>query len=339
MTLPPVANMALVTLAISVIPVLFVLVNGAQTPLVFLACLNAGYLGVNRVALRTHALYPVATRPLVKDMVRALPMSGAFLAVVLGAHGYLIFGLAARASNAGIAQALYNTWPLFAMALMALSFRGAGRYRRIGMTMWMLSLAVGAGAALVVASKYQGPLWEQILADKATLLATLAIGLGAGAISALSALQFRMAKTMAETVISAEPALKDQQNGLEILLSLIIQQRALAPTIVIASVLAIAGGETVTWSVIPVTIGAAFLINTLIVLPWRKAITQTRQLALMNLIYIGPILSTFWLMGLDDTFLAHPQQQVLFGVGLALIVAGNLICACYRATAERPRSA
>ena len=146
--------------ASSVAPLLVSVSGAAQFPFLFTAGMQAGGLfGCLLFLLVCHR--PLLWDPRVRGalLVSVLRLDRRAIWFLLGTVSgldYALFAWSSRYVDVAVTTVLFETWPLFLVFLMALLYRGVGRYRRPTPALMLLLVVGFGGCALVVSSQHGG---------------------------------------------------------------------------------------------------------------------------------------------------------------------------------------
>ena len=336
----PVLNMLCVCLVISLIPVVFHVMDGVSVPFTFIACLNTGYLIVNALTIVHYARVRPGFRPCDKAIRSALCKEPSMVLILLSALSYLLFAFTAGLTDTLIANTLLNTWPVFVIILLSFLYRKTSRYQPLTLGVLLVTPPALVGVLFVSTSGHVAT-WVEQPPSLTEIVIGVLLGLLAAAITAFSTLQFKIASDLLPKIkrlLSTDSTHPIDDKTMEIYLSLHIQFCVLIPSILVAALMAMLVGERPDPLWVVILISLSTLINTFAVLPWRRAMIYTKKLSILNLVYLAPVLTTVWLVLIDETLLTTPMETTLFLTGLFLIVTGNLLSASWRTRFTGSRS-
>ena len=241
---------------------------------------------------------------------------------VLSGLDYALFVWSTRFIDISATTILFETWPLFMVLLMAVLYRGAGRYRRLNLVLVLL-LSVGfGGCALVIASQDGGvPGFSGRAGGVVAFGACLAV-CGSMAIS-MAACLFRWGSALAES-LPRNVGGKLEGDGVS------LEMFCVAVGIVISDVLSImlngsiglAFGESASLGILLAGCLGGVFIYALGSMCWRISNLTTSNLGTNALGYGAPVAALVLLWVFSQAQVARPG---LLAVGAAAVVASNVL--------------
>ena len=257
-------------------------------------------------------------------VVRRIPSRWIALSVA-GNLGYLPFAWAIRYVDLAVLAVLYELWAVFFVIYLSWLFRGAGRYRRLGLAA-VLSLCLAAGGSALAVASQQGDLG--LFARPWDAGVDLGIGVGLGLLTpatiALAAFGFRWGTERTAEMPEQTRYVSGGEKPAEAFFVIWALALGSIGAAVVSFVSGLAIGETITpWQTNSALIGGVFVTG-VAVIAIRRANLATTDLSVNSLAYLTGPLALLWLFAAGLSSVAWPLLLVL---GLLLIVSGNALMA------------
>ena len=321
------AYMLLAVLGFSAVPLLISL-GGREAPFLLTASLKAGaIIGASLFLVIFYRPLSFSTRTWAKigsSLVKApLRIGGRTiyspLPILLMAIAYFdhtFFALAVSYINVAIATVVYETWPIFLIALTALLFRGTKSYTITTFGIYSLSILVFAGFAFVVLSQaYELGLGETTLAQLLTASVFLII---APALAPLAAFGLRWGVDLGNS-LSGTSNTDDEDRSYQ-LFGVIMANIICLPAIFVA-------GRVYFQETIPTNIAVYAVVGGVVFLSvgniaWRTANLVTHDLGINTISYLTPVLGLIWLFLFSQVGVIRVDYLI---IGTAAILTANLL--------------
>ena len=324
---PAGAYMLLAVLGFSAVPLLISL-GGREAPFLLTASLKAGaIIGASLFLVVFYRPLSFSTRTWAKigsSLVKApLRIGGRTiyspLPILLMAIAYFdhtFFALAVSYIDVAIATVVYETWPIFLIALTALLFRGTKSYTITTFEIYSLSILVFAGFAFVVLSQaYELGLGETTLAQLLTGSVFLII---APALAPLAAFGLRWGVDLGNS-LSGTSNTDDEDRSYQ-LFGVIMANIICLPAIFVA-------GRVYFQETIPTNIAVYAVVGGVVFLSvgniaWRTANLVTHDLGINTISYLTLVLGLIWLFLCSQVGVIRVDYLI---IGTAAILTANLL--------------
>ena len=243
-----------------------------------------------------------------------------FLLGTVSGLDYALFAWSSRHVDVAVTTVLFETWPLFLVFLMALLYRGAGRYRRPTPALVLL-LVVGFGGCGLVVSSQHGGLGGVFGFGVHHLTLGVGLALLAALATSLSAYLFRWASAMSGALA---PYRGVSGGGVSLELFGVAVGMVVSDVFSISMNAVIGFGAGESLSFIPMMVGflGGILIYSLGSLAWRAANLLTSNLGVNALGYAAPLLALGLLWVFSRADVARLDYLV---VGAIALIAVNLV--------------
>lgn len=308
--------------ALSFIPLCLDLSGGADASLILNALWRLGW-SAGALAL-VCVLYPdLAFNPRIVAMLLRRAFSWHMLAMILNGAQMGLVAWGSGYVNIAVTAMMFYTWPLWQVFALALVYRGAGRFSRIGgRTIGVMTIGI-AGAVMVGLSE-RGGLGASV-SDGGVWL-DCALGLIASLLSAGAAVGLLWgtdaAREMRRKRLIAESDFKRAE--LFCAVHVIIIAGLICAMICVFG--GIAGGEieAIDFNLVLYALGGGFIVHSVGDFAWRKSALGAKNLAVMALGCCVPLgsLAALWAFGRVDV-----ARLDYLAIGVSLLVAANITMA------------
>ena len=311
--------------ASSAAPLLVSVLGASHFPFLFTAGMQAGGLfGCLLFLLACHRSLlcdPRVRGALLGSVLRLDRRAIWFLLGTVSGLDYALFAWSSRHVDVAVTTVLFETWPLFLVFLMALLYRGVGRYRTPTPALVLLLLVGFGGCGLVVSSQHGG--LDGFFGSAGVNHLALGAGLAllAALVTSLSAYLFRWASALSG-VLAPYRVVSGGGVSLELFGMAVGMVVSDVFSISMNAVIGFAAGESL--SFVPVMVGflGGILIYSLGSLAWRAANLLTSNLGVNALGYAAPLLALGLLWVFSRADVARLDYLV---VGAIVLIAVNLL--------------
>ena len=316
----PWVYMIIAVVSFSAVPVYFKLGNAEESPFLFTG------IWLCSVAIGTGTAIMLGKKtlllkPEVVGGIKSQCKSWLMLVSVLGQCGSVLFAVGLAFVDVSVAAILYETWPIFLMALMVFLFRGTDRYTRISAGTMLFVVIAFAGVAMVILGQSNtSPVLPKIGSDLSvprTLIGAILVLVAAGTWAAHSACTLKMGVLLAKK----HERLENIGAG-EIVFTVAMTCIALVVSGIVLCVIGLVMSETFSRHQMLYAVLGAILVDSIGAVAFRAANLKTKDLGLNALSYATPLVALAWLWALSILNVSHPDYLVIGAMG---IVASNLL--------------
>ena len=300
-------------------PVLFDLGGAAASPFLFTAIwLASTGIGVGLALLFTQRA--LLSKPSTIEGIRRHCATRLMAVAVATSCGLALFAAGLSFIDAVVAAVIFETWPMFHIAAMAMLFRGGTRYASISATTVIFALMAFAGVTLVIISQGGISATDKSVMDHLDLdmlfggcLVLLAAICGSVQGSSLLRLGWMLAERHAPS--------RTRDAG-EIVFSTLMTCIAQTMGAIVICVIGLAMSETISMTQATYAVVAGLFSASLGGILFRAANTKTRDLGVNAISYTTPAVAMVWLWMFSTVDVSHAGHLV---IGVAGVVAANVV--------------
>ena len=317
----------LISVAVSsMAPLMIAVVGVGHVPFLFTAAMQVGgmlgYLFLLLARYRSLLVDPRVWAAVRGHVLRLDHRAIWFFLGIVSGLDYALFVWSTRFIDISVTTILFETWPLFLVLLMAVLYRGAGRYRRLSFSLVLLLIVGFVGCALVIRSQHVG---FAEFPSRTGYIVAFGVGLAvcASLATSLAAYLFRWGSELAEGLPGdLEGRLGNDRVSLEMFCVAIGIVMSDLFSIVLNGSIGLAFGESAASGIWLAGFLGGVLIYALGSMSWRISNLTTANLGANALGYGAPVAALVLLWGFSQVEVSRPGLLV---IGAVAVISANLL--------------